>query len=107
MKTGDLWCSNALELGRRMENHSTMTGACAASVAGQNVSSHPTKGLRRKISDNDNIAQHSREGVGWGFAIGGIASGHARNTAGAAVGGDFDLESEEARDSQKPTAKRK
>ena len=87
-----------------MENQS---GACAASVAGQSVSSHPTKGLRRKISDNDNIAQHSREGVGWGFAIGGIASGHARSTAGAAVGSDFDLESGDVSSSHKPTTKRK
>ena len=80
-----------------MENGS---GACAASVAGQGTTSHPTKGLRRKISDNDNIAQHSREGVGWGLVIGGIASGHARKTAGAAVGSDFDLETEEDSSSQ-------
>ena len=62
-----------------MEANYGRTGAGAASVAGQQAS------LKMAPRKNYNNIQNSRAGVGWGFTVGGIASGHARTTAGAQI----------------------
>ena len=91
-----------------MEGNQIKSAASAAFVAGPRAALFRSNQVGLGSDDADRIVQNSGAGVGWGFTIGGIASGHAKSVAGAAVGNPADSEYyEELSTNQKTKTKRK
>ena len=91
-----------------MECNPMKSAASAVYTAGPRAALFRSNKVGAAGNNDDRNIHKSGAGVGWGFTVGGIACGHARNVAGASVGNviDYDIE-DEVQNSQRTKSKRK